>query len=380
MFNVKVRGSWFPRTIFGRFVALCAYIRCILAALALAWSSRGAQRYDVVIVDQVSAVIPVLKMFTSARILFYCHFPDLLLATPKSTLHALYRLPIDWIEQTTTGMADLIAVNSAFTQRIFEDTFYRLARRGIKPQILYPAVHPPTDADLQAAQKTCRKALPDKSVAMISGGPTFLSINRFERKKNIALAIDALALLVKTQAQRSEEGEEEQPSTPGAPPPGPRLIIAGGYDARLAENVQHLRELGHHAADVGVRDRVTFVPSFTDEQRAALLAGCVAVLYTPMGEHFGIVPLEAMAAARPVVACNSGGPLESVVNGETGFLKKPLPEEWAAAMAELLKEGVAEKMGRQARKHVLENFSRRAFGDKLDGLVLQLAGKKAKTL
>ena len=40
----------------------------------------------------------------------------------------------------------------------------------------------------------------------------------------------------------------------------------------------------------------------------------------------GIVPLECMAAARPVVAVASGGPLETVVHEETGFLCEPTPE------------------------------------------------------
>lgn len=78
------------------------------------------------------------------------------------------------------------------------------------------------------------------------------------------------------------------------------------------------------------------MPSFTDSQRACLLAACLAVLYTPQHEHFGIVPLEAMAAGRPVVACNSGGPTESVLDGQTGFLCEPESRAWADAMARLL--------------------------------------------
>jgi len=31
--NIEVRGNWFPRTIFGRCIALCAYIRMILCAM-----------------------------------------------------------------------------------------------------------------------------------------------------------------------------------------------------------------------------------------------------------------------------------------------------------------------------------------------------------
>ena len=42
--------------------------------------------------------------------------------------------------------------------------------------------------------------------------------------------------------------------------------------------------------------QVWLLPSFSDVQRAALLAAATAVLYTPVNEHFGIVPLEAMAA------------------------------------------------------------------------------------
>lgn len=78
------------------------------------------------------------------------------------------------------------------------------------------------------------------------------------------------------------------------------------------------------------------MPSFTDPQRTSLLAACLAVVYTPENEHFGIVPLEAMAAARPVLACNSGGPKESVLDGSTGFLREPEPGAFADAMARLL--------------------------------------------
>jgi len=46
----------------------------------------------------------------------------------------------------------------------------------------------------------------------------------------------------------------------------------------------------------------------------------VAVLYTPSHEHFGIVPVETMYAKKVILACNNGGPKESVVDGECGFL------------------------------------------------------------
>lgn len=81
--------------------------------------------------------------------------------------------------------------------------------------------------------------------------------------------------------------------------------------------------------------QVMFVQSFTDTERSALLAAACSVVYTPTNEHFGIVPLEAMSAERPVLACNSGGPRESVLHGTTGLLAEPQPDAFARAMAQL---------------------------------------------
>jgi alpha-1,3/alpha-1,6-mannosyltransferase len=390
-FRIIVAGSWFPRHIMGRMIALCAYIRCILAAIYLSWLSwlspprddcnRGPF-YDVIIVDQVSAVIPFLRLLLpSTKVLFYCHFPDLLLAQGRSSsvLKRLYRAPLDSLEEWTTGQAHLILVNSKYTQGIFDQTFKSLAGAGIVPKVLYPAVSIPSDDHIRDGEESWRKELPQDLVTFILTGSqsglgkgkkrlaqpphVLLSINRFERKKGIGLAIQALSRL--------------------SLDPQAVLIIAGGYDIRLAENREHLEELRALAASLGVEDRVWFLPSFTDRQRLLLLSACDIVLYTPTGEHFGIVPLEAMAMSRPVVACSSGGPLESITQGETGMLCRPDADDWASAIEHMLgpaavkgsrKQGiVCEEMGSSARQHVTEGFSRETFGQRLESFVLDLA-------
>jgi hypothetical protein len=68
------------------------------AAVAMSRSSGARSRdvcrvqtgYDIVIADQVSVVIPVLHWWTRSKVLFYCHFPDVLLATRKSKIKQLY--------------------------------------------------------------------------------------------------------------------------------------------------------------------------------------------------------------------------------------------------------------------------------------------------
>lgn len=132
----------------------------------------------------------------------------------------------------------------------------------------------------------------------------------------------------------------------------PGLVIAGGYDARLPENVEYYEELYGLAEELGLLDKVcvgrvrdlvhclvlqvVFLRSVPDNHKTLLLSACTAVLYTPQHEHFGIVPLEAMAWGKAVVACDSGGPKESVVSGRTGLLCEPTAAAFADAMRQLM--------------------------------------------
>ena len=57
----------------------------------------------------MSVYIPVLRLSRRRKkVLFYCHFPDQLLTQRQSALKRLYRAPIDWMEERTTGMADMV--------------------------------------------------------------------------------------------------------------------------------------------------------------------------------------------------------------------------------------------------------------------------------
>lgn len=104
---------------------------------------------------------------------------------------------------------------------------------------------------------------------------------------------------------------------------GKRLVVVGkGPDfAKLKEKAGRTIE---------------FLGWQSDEQLVRLYGKCRALVF-PGVEDFGIVPLEAMASGKPVIAFRAGGALETVVNGTTGlFFDVQTPEalEQAVRIAE----------------------------------------------
>ncbi|XP_071393936.1 alpha-1,3/1,6-mannosyltransferase ALG2 [Centroberyx affinis] len=343
-------GDWLPTSVCGYLHALCAYLRMIYVALYLVFFS--GLEYDVIFCDQVSVCIPVLRLSRHRKkVLFYCHFPDQLLTQRKSALKKLYRAPIDWLEERTTGMADMILVNSQFTAGVFRDTFHSLG--GVQTDVLYPSLNTLTFDQPSSEVEGLAGLLPEGTSCL------FLSLNRYERKKNLGLALQALAAL---------RGSLASGQTAGV-----HLVVAGGYDDRVTENVQHYTELKELAARLDLEDCVTFLRSPSDVLKVALLRGSAAVLYTPSREHFGIVPVEAMYCCCPVIAVNSGGPLESVGDRETGFLCEPTAEAFSEAMERLVREPQLRRdMGQAGRRRVQDKFSLQAFSDQLHGYILRL--------
>ncbi len=150
-----------------------------------------------------------------------------------------------------------------------------------------------------------------------------MSLNRYERKKNIPLALRSFAEYL-TQFKPKEIE--------------PLLVVAGGYDPRVLENIEHQLELAALAKQLGISDKVCFLRSISNDQRLLLLKNTSVLLYTPENEHFGIVPVEAMHLGCVVVACNSGGPLESIEDQQTGYLLEPNPTLWAEKINRILED------------------------------------------
>ncbi|KAH9948131.1 alpha-1,3-mannosyltransferase ALG2 [Amylocystis lapponica] len=377
--------SPFPRSVNGKLHILCAKARQLHLTGHLLRPSADA--YDVYFVDQLSTCVPLLRMGAGTRVVFYCHFPDKLLADGEyvegrvrrkgGLLKRLYRFPMDWLEEFTTGQADIILANSKFTARVFKTHF---ASIGSTPQVVYPGIN------LAAYETTSVDGQDPDIVQVTSHRPTLLSLNRFEKKKNAALAINAFALLRKKLAEDSAS----------SPPQDIRLVLAGGYDPRLEDNMMTLVGLidranansltynivAPSASRVSVppfnltptAPDILFLLNFTTAQRSALLSApsTLALLYTPTNEHFGIGPVEGMLCGLPVLACNSGGPTESVVDAppaaRTGWLRAPDAQTWADALAEIvaLPPAARTALGTRARQRATAHFGMDAMAQGLE--------------
>ena len=228
----------------------------------------------------------------------------------------------------------LIALDTevlAESKRLFSisrTTTARLARyNGLTAEPLY---HPPLLAGTLAAGPF---------------GDYVLSVGRLEQNKRVELVVRALAL-----TDRSV-----------------RLVIAGHGGER-----SRLEAL---ASKLAVADRIVFAGIIDDRQLVDLYAGALAVVFPPLDEDYGYVTLEAMLSAKPVVTCtDSGGPLEFVLDGETGCVTAPDPLEVARALERLAAQpGEAARMGRAGRDRAL------AMLPSWDVVVETLLAKKAST-
>lgn len=117
---------------------------------------------------------------------------------------------------------------------------------------------------------------------------------------------------------------------------------------------------------------VIFLLSVTNALKQLLLQKAKLLVYTPSNEHFGIVPIEAMLAGVPVLAANTGGPTETVLEGETGWLRDPEQVgEWTKVMDQVInkmsKDELAE-MRRVGVARVRGNFADTQMAQRLDDI------------
>ncbi|WWC59352.1 uncharacterized protein I303_101904 [Kwoniella dejecticola CBS 10117] len=413
--KVHVLGSSIPRTLTKAFplTIIFSILRSLLLAfllvMSILWPEPAVffnplsplKPFDIFIVDQQSVSIPFIRLLTGTRVVFYCHFPDKLLSggwtinldaqqgqekiirKKVGLMKRVYRWPIDKLEEFTTGQSDIVLSNSKFTSEVYARVFPSLAQRP--PRVVYPCIDVDAYRPSATVKKGKGKAKAEPEVELIqSDRPTFISFNRFEAKKNAALAIKAFAKLRDDALIPDDEFDNL------------RLVLGGGYDKDELDNVQTLSDLQKLCGECHLRHhtitsssmseaplentQILFILNFSNAQKSHFLTSpnTRGLLYTPSNEHFGIVPLEAMSCGVPVIAVNSGGPTETIIDlaaspdGGTGYLRSPNEEEWAQAILSLLNltEDDRTKISQSARRRVEEKFSLETLGKELEVAIM----------
>lgn len=127
---------------------------------------------------------------------------------------------------------------------------------------------------------------------------------------------------------------------------GKKLKVVGD-----GPQLQYLKSIGS--------SNIEFLGRISDQEVEVLVKGCKALIF-PTKEDFGIVPVEAMAAGKPVLAFAAGGALETVIEGKTGiFFHEQTPESIIEAFKLLDKTSIDPKACvEQARKFSKEEFKK----------------------
>jgi starch synthase len=242
--------------------------------------------------------------------------------------------------------------------------------QGTKADILraYPEIHPErihviyNGIDLNEYQKTADTAALT-TCGVDPSQPYVLFVGRITRQKGVTHLVDAI---------------------PHLPPNTQVVLCAGAPDtpeiaAEMREKIERAR---------AVNPRIIWIDKMLPKPEAIQLYSNCSVFCCPsVYEPFGIINLEAMACRAPVVASATGGILEVVVDGVTGYLVPfdqdpvtsfPLhPDKFsrdlAAKISAVLGDpGKARQFGDAGRKRVEEKFSWTAIAEQTIQLYREL--------
>ncbi|GAA3834690.1 glycosyltransferase family 1 protein [Sphaerisporangium flaviroseum] len=182
----------------------------------------------------------------------------------------------------------------------------------------------------------CTEFSPAGPVAPRPRGQRLLSIGRLVPRKGVDTLIEAMRLI-----------------------PDAELIVAGGPRSHELDRDPEVARLRTIASKAGVAGRIRFIGQAAHENVPALMRSADLAVFVPWYEPFGMVALEAMACALPVVASAVGGQCETVVDRLTGILVPPRdPRSLATAVNTLLDDpGLRQAYGRAGAERARARYN-----------------------
>jgi len=306
--NADIRPSWMQRL-----PGLKKHFKKYLPLYPYAVESLEVKEYDLLISSSFAFAKSVIKGPNALHIC-YCYTPmrfawDYENYVKRENFNFLYRssLPLvighlrRWDQKTKNRPDHYIAISSAVKARI---------RRiyGKDAEVIFPPVD---------VQKYRLKEETDDF---------YLIVSRLTSTKKIELAIEAFNIL-------------------GLP----LKIIGSGPFYKTLKGM--------------ARANVAFLGRLPDKEVAEYYAACKALIF-PGEEDFGLVPLEANAAGRPVIAFKGGGALDTVIEGLNGLFFEERTTRSLMEVVRSFENGAYNFDPRQIRKHALL-FDKEIFKGKI---------------
>lgn len=144
--------------------------------------------------------------------------------------------------------------------------------------------------------------------------------------------------------------------------PGVRVLVAGGPSGSGLSAPDALAGL---AQELGIADRVTFLPPQSREQLVEVYRAADVVAVPSYSESFGLVAVEAQACGTPVVAAAVGGLPVAVADGKSGILVPGHDAgDWANALAAVLERDAGE-----LTRNTVAHASQFSWDNTVDGLL-----------
>ena len=239
------------------------------------WKTRKLiQKYDTIIFSGNNCLAAALRPLSQKQTIYYCHTPvryvyDLLAMRRKAESSLLKRIfyydigkyLIRFFYRLGLARMKTVVTNSKNVQ----DRLVRFCHT--QSLVVYPPIH---------TERFAWKGQQD----------FYLSYARLDALKRVDDIVRAFQKM-----------------------PDKKLVIASG-----GEDAEHVAELAKGFPNIKL------VGWVEDEQLKDLVGNCLATIYIPVHEDFGMTPVESMAAGKPCIGVNDGGLCETIIPEKTGIL------------------------------------------------------------